>query len=628
MNPNLIIDFDSTFVSIEALDALSEISLKDDPAKDIVLKEIKNITNLGMEGKIDFPTSLQKRLALFKPGKNDIEKLILLLKRNITPSVKRNKEFFKKYKNNIYIVSGGFIEYILPVVSEYGIEKNHVLCNSFVFDKKNNYLNFNKDNLLAKKDGKLKAVKLLNLDGDAYIIGDGHTDYVIKQKNGAKKFFAFVENVSRKKVVSKADRVIKNFDELFYLFDLPRSLSYPKSKMKVLLLENINPLAVEAFKKEGYEVESLTPSLNEEELLQKINDVSILGIRSKTKITSPVLKKANRLLAIGAFCIGTDQINLEAASQKGVAVFNAPYSNTRSVVELVMGEIIMLYRNVFDKSTKLHKGIWDKSAINAREIRGKKLGIVGYGNIGSQLSVIAENLGMEVYFYDIAEKQALGRAHKCNRLEELLEVSDVITIHVDGNKANANLIGEKEFKKMKQNVIFINASRGFIVDIDALTRNLEMGKVISAAVDVFPNEPKSNNEKFVSPLQGFANVILTPHIAGSTEESQRNIGEFVSRKLIQFINTGETGLSVNFPQIQLPDQTKTHRLIHIHENTPGILSQINAVFAENKINIEGQYLKTNEQIGYVITDVNRNYDKKIIDFLRNIPGTIKLRILY
>ena len=628
MNPNLIIDFDSTFVTVEALDELARICLKENLKKDKILNEIMKITKLGMEGKIDFSVSLRKRLVLFKPTKTEIEKLISMLKKNISPSVKRNKEFFRKYKKNIYIVSGGFIEYIFPIVSEFGIEKNHVLANSFLFDKKGIYRGFDKNNMLTKKDGKSKAIKTLNLNSDTYIIGDGHTDYVIKQKGQAKKFYAFTENIERAKVTTKADKIIKNFDELLYLFDLPRSLSYPKSKMKILLLENINKLAVEAFTKEGYEVESIASSINEKELIEKIQGVSILGIRSKTKVTSEVLEKANRLLAIGAFCIGTDQIDLEATSRKGIAVFNAPYSNTRSVVELVMGEIIMLYRNVFDKSTKLHKGIWDKSAANAKEIRGKKLGIVGYGNIGSQLSVIAESLGMEVNFYDIAEKQALGRAHKCQSLKELLEISDVITVHVDGNKTNTNLIGEKEFKKMKQGVIFINASRGFIVDINALAQNLKSGKIISAAIDVFPNEPKSNDEKFHSPLQALPNVILTPHIAGSTEEAQRNIGDYVSRKLIQFINTGETALSVNFPQIQLPDHPKTHRLIHIHKNTPGVLSQINTILAENKINIEGQYLKTNEQIGYVITDVNKNYDKKIIDILKNVPGTIKLRILY
>ena len=407
-----------------------------------------------------------------------------------------------------------------------------------------------------------------------------------------------------------------------------RITSFPKNKIKILLLEGISDKAVECFKKEKYQIQTLPHALNEEELIKAIKDVFILGIRSKTKITENVLNSAKRLLTVGAFCIGTNQIDLQAASQKGVAVFNAPYSNTRSVVELALGEMIVLNRKAFDKSLKLHQGIWEKSAKNCFEIRGKKLGIIGYGNIGSQLSVLAENLGMKVYYYDVVEKLALGNAIKCSSLSELLKQVDIVTVHIDGRKENKNFIDEKEFNLMKDGVIFLNLSRGFIVNIEALAKYIKSGKIAGAAVDVFPYEPASGKEKFVNCLQNLPNVILTPHIAGSTEEAQENIGQFVSGKIIDFINQGDTQLSVNFPNLHLPPLKNAHRIIHIHKNVPGILAAINTFFGENHINIEDQYLKTNEDVGYVITDINKKYDEKILGKLKSIPGTIKLRVLY
>jgi len=398
--------------------------------------------------------------------------------------------------------------------------------------------------------------------------------------------------------------------------------------MKVLLLENISEEAVAKFKQEGYIVDTMSTSPSEDELLEKIDDVSLLGIRSKTEITKKILARAKKLQAIGAFCIGTNQIDLPIAAQKGIAVFNAPYSNTRSVVELVLGEIILLYRHILDKSFAMHKGKWNKSAKGSFEIRGKKLGIIGYGNIGTQLSVVAESMGMHVYFYDVMEKLALGNAKKCQTLEELLKTCDVITLHVDGSKTNKKLIGKREFEQMKDGVIFLNLSRGHVVDIDALVSAIQNGKIAGCAVDVFPQEPRSNADPFISPLQGLPNVILTPHIGGSTEEAQKEIGEFVSERLIQYINTGSTVLSVNFPRLSLPELRNTHRFIHIHDNRPGVLANINAMFAKRKVNIEGQYLKTNEHLGYVITDVKKTKDDSLIQLLTKIKGTMKVRVLY
>lgn len=404
--------------------------------------------------------------------------------------------------------------------------------------------------------------------------------------------------------------------------------SFPKQKIKVLLLENIHPQAEGIFEREGYQLEVIGRALSEEELCEKIEGVFILGIRSKTHVTAKVLEHANRLMAVGAFCIGTNQIDLEACADKGVIAFNAPYSNTRSVVELAIGEMILLMRRIPFMSSLMHSGGWNKSATGSHEIRGKKLGIIGYGNIGAQLSVLAENLGMQVYYYDLVEKLALGNATKINDLYELLGMVDVLTLHVDGRPENQMIFGEKEFSAMKEGSVFINLSRGFVVDIASLASHLKSGHIKGAAVDVFPEEPKSNAEEFLSPLRGLENVILSPHVGGSTEEAQFNIGDYVPGRIIDYINTGSTFGSVNFPNLQLPTQGAVHRLIHVHRNVPGILARINQVLANHGINIGGQYLKTDDQIGYVITDINQAYEESVLQDLREIPDTIRFRVLY
>ncbi|MGC9599043.1 MAG: phosphoglycerate dehydrogenase [Minisyncoccia bacterium] len=407
-----------------------------------------------------------------------------------------------------------------------------------------------------------------------------------------------------------------------------KKTSYPKSKIKVLLLENIHADAAKTFSAEGYPVKTADRALDEADLVKELADVRILGIRSKTKITGHILAAAPRLLAIGAFCIGTNQIDFAECDKRGVAVFNAPYANSRSVVELALGEILMLLRKVFDKSVQLHAGTWNKSASGSFEARGKRLGIVGYGNIGSQLSVLAEALGMEVYFYDIEEKLALGNAKRCKTLAELLRKSDVVSLHVDGRAENKNLIGEKELARMRPGSYLVNISRGHVVNLDALARHLTAGHLAGAAVDVFPEEPKGNADPFTSPLQGLPNVILTPHIGGSTEEAQKNIAGYVAGRVIDYVNTGDTSMSVNFPNVRLPLLKKAHRIIHIHENIPGMLARVNEIFAAHKINIVGQYLKTTETIGYTITDIESTHGNEVIAALKAVPHTIKARILY
>ncbi|OGK42095.1 3-phosphoglycerate dehydrogenase [Candidatus Roizmanbacteria bacterium RIFCSPLOWO2_01_FULL_35_13] len=623
-----IIDFDSTFVQSEGLEELAVVALKKNPDRELTIKKIKEITNLGMDGKILYDESLRKRLKLLHGNKLHINQVVNILKKKISLSIKRNRPFFKLFKDNIYIISGGFKEFILPIVKTFGIKKSHIFANTFVLDRAGKIVGLDSKNPLSQHGGKVKVVKNLRLTGETIVVGDGYSDYEIKAMGAAKHFIAFTENVYREIVVQKADRVVSSFDEFLYVNNLPMSISYPKSKVKVLLLENINNQAVTDFEHEGYKVEYYEKSLSKFEILNKLKDIRILGVRSRTNIDKEIIDQGQKLLTIGAFCIGTNQINLQKAALEGIAVFNAPYSNTRSVVEMILGEIIMLSRGIFAKSIKLHQGIWDKSTAGSFEVRGKKLGIIGYGNIGSQLSTLAESLGMHVYFFDVVERMPLGNAEQCNNLKDLLSISDIITVHVDGNSDNIHLISENEFNLMKDGVIFLNASRGFVVDLKALEKNLRSGKVRGAAIDVFPNEPKGAGEAYVSRLQGMQNVILTPHIGGSTIEAQKNIGVFVAGKIIDYINAGNTHLSVNFPNIHLPKQGNFHRLLHVHRNIPGMLASINSTLARFHINIEGQYLKTTEDIGYAITDVNKFYDKQTIKELKTIENTIRFRLLY
>jgi len=623
-----IIDFDSTFIQDETLDVLAEVALKDTDDSAKVIAEIKQITEEGMDGAISFRESLQRRMSLLKANRSHLIQVIELLKKRVSLSFQRNHAFIKNNAEKIYIISSGFKEAIQPVVSQYGIQADHVLANELIFDEQDNIIDFNQDNLLSQNKGKVKQLKALNLQGEIFVIGDGYTDYEMRAEGLATSFYAFTENVRRDKVVAVADEEAPSLEEFLYQNKLDRAISYPKNRISVLLLENVHPHAVEYLKKEGYQVDIHAGGLDEDELCEKIKNVSILGIRSKTQVTAKVIESANRLIAIGAFCIGTNQIDLDACSSKGIAVFNAPFSNTRSVVELVIGEIIMLMRNLPDKIMAMHQGQWNKSAKDSFEIRGKKLGIIGYGNIGAQLSVLAESMGMKVYFYDIIDKLALGNATPCDSLHELLSISDVVTIHVDGRKENNYIIGDNEFDAMKQGVIFINLSRGHVVEIDALKRSIENGKVKGAAIDVFPQEPKNNNDAFESALLGMPNTILTPHIGGSTLEAQENIAAYVPGKIIEYVNTGSTTNGVNFPNLQLPSFKNAHRLIHVHQNIPGILAKINNVLATHEINIVGQYLKTNELIGYVITDIATRYDDHVLEALKQIEGTIKVRILY
>jgi len=400
------------------------------------------------------------------------------------------------------------------------------------------------------------------------------------------------------------------------------------AETRVLLLEQIHPDAEFILRSSGFHVEMVNRALDEDELIAKVADVHLLGIRSKTHVTQRVLDSAKSLVGIGAFCIGTNQIDLHAASERGITVFNAPFSNTRSVVELALGEIIALTRRLTEKNSLMHDGVWDKSAEGAHEVRGRTLGIVGYGNIGTQLSVLAENLGMKVIFYDTADRLALGNARVCLSMDELLTEADIVTLHVDGRPQNANLFGEDQFALMKQDSIFLNLSRGFVVDYAALRKHIEAGHIAGAAIDVFPVEPKGRGDEFVSELRGLPNVILTPHIAGSTEEAQKDIGRFVAGKFRDFVRDGSTAMSVNVPGLMLPRAQGTLRLIHIHRNVPGVLARVNGLLADGGVNVEAQLLSTKGEYGYVVTDSASGTTQAIVDAIRAMPETISLRVIY
>ncbi|TVP58528.1 MAG: phosphoglycerate dehydrogenase [Halomonadaceae bacterium] len=405
--------------------------------------------------------------------------------------------------------------------------------------------------------------------------------------------------------------------------------SLDKSKIRILLLEGVHHSAVDTLNAAGYSnIEYLTHSLGEAELIEKAKDAHFIGIRSRTQLTEAVFAAARKLVAVGCFCIGTNQVDLKAATRRGIAVFNAPYSNTRSVAELVLAEAILLLRGIPEKNAVAHRGGWMKSAKDSYEIRGKKLGIVGYGSIGTQLSVLAESLGMNVFFYDVVSKLPLGNATQVGSLKELLGLADIVTLHVPDVAATRNMIRAEQLEQMKPGGILINAARGTVVDIDALADALRGGKLLGAAIDVFPVEPKSNDDEFISPLREFDNVILTPHVGGSTAEAQANIGLEVAEKLSTYSDNGTSVSSVNFPEVALPSHPEQHRLLHIHENIPGVMSEINKVFSENGINICGQFLRTNEDIGYVVVDVDKAYGELALKKLKSVKGTIRCRVLF
>lgn len=623
-----IFDFDSTLVRIETLEALADIALTGHPDAASVRAEIARLTDAAMGGDLPFGEALRRRLALLPLTRVHVAELAARILDEGTPSVRRNLGFFRENADRIAIVSGGFREVIAPFADHLGVPADRVFANDLVYDDTGRVTGIDAANPLSEAGGKAVAIRAAGFPGPVVMVGDGWTDAEVKLAGAADRFYAFTEIVRRERVVAAADAEAASLDEVLHLEGLPGRWSYPRSRMRILLLENVHPAAVERLEEAGYQVETVAGALNEAALIERIRGVHVLGVRSKTRVSHAVLDAADKLMAVAAFCIGTNQIDLAAAADRGVAVFNAPYSNTRSVVELAVGVMIALMRDVSDKSAAMHRGEWNKSATGARELRGKTLGIVGYGAIGSQLSVLAEGLGMRVVFHDLTERLALGNARRMATLDALLAESDVVSLHVDGRTENAALLGAAQLSGMKPGALLLNLSRGHVVDVGALAQALGSGRIGGAAIDVFPDEPATNADPFDSPLRGLKNVILTPHIGGSTEEAQEAIGAFAAERLLAYLNRGDTTFCVNLPNVQLAEVGGAHRILHIHRNQPGVLAELNRELAAAGLNILGQHLKTDERTGYVITDVDRGYAPEALQGLRTVAGTLRFRMLH
>ncbi len=638
---NIIFDFDSTLINAEGNELLIAHALGRLPEKEKAekLEQMQTLTRQCTNGEIPLTKAMSGRYALTQLEAEDVDAVSKAIVDTINPKIKEALDALRARDKNIFVYSTSPEQVVLPVTDALGITRENVFTTHLQTKDDGTILGIQEDGPLCMTLGKVYVSEQLKsqerLTGPTAIIGDGVTDLAVKKNGIAEMFVYYAGTIDREDIRLQADFTIDNFDQLLPLLSSTEEYQ-PQAKdaglsdedlhtPNVFLLENVHNIAIERLNSAQYNVASYQPAWSEQELIEKALHANVMGIRSKTKLTANVLNHLKDLWVIGAFCIGTNQIDLETATAAGIPVFNAPYSNTRSVAELVVGETIMLMRRTFEKSAAAHSGKWLKQADGCSEIRGKTVGIVGYGHIGSQVSIMLENLGMTVLFHDIVDKLPLGNAQKVNDLYDLLERSDVVTLHVPDTLDTRGLIGEKELVRMKRGSYLINASRGRVVDIEPLHKLLEYGHIAGAAVDVFPAEPASTEEAFQSPLQGMPNVILTPHIGGSTLEAQENIARYVSEKMISFVKTGSTMGSVNFPEVELPRVDNTHRILHIHKNVPGVLAKINSVFARRNINVEGQILQTRDTIGYLIVDVDRDVSHQVFEIMKHITETVQVR---
>ena len=595
--PWFIIDFDSTFTQVEAMEELAAISLKNDPEKEAIIEQIKHLTDLAMDGKMPFNKSLKARIALLSAKKYHLNMLVNRLRKKVSPSFARNKEFFKKYQGRVLIVSGGFKEFIAPVVKSFFIEEDCIYANTFIYDKKNNIIGSDEENPLAQEGGKVKLLKQLKLKGQVIAIGDGYTDYQMRESGMAEQFFAFTENIARERVLAKADYIAPSLDEILYKMKLPMALSYPKSRINAVLLGKETFATEPYFKLEGYNVikrETLT-----NKALADLKNASIIVSSLKQEITG--LNNFPKLISLAVWGNNNQQFNESIAQQMAVPIFSSPYANTRSVVELGLGFMFQLSRQT------------------NTELRGKKIGIIGYGNAGSLMGVLAQNLAMDVLYFDEKDRAPLGNAIACKSVTDLLKKSNYVVLLQSKN--TGTILAEKELKQMQPNACLINLSYDDSVEVQAALKLVQQKKLFGFAMD-FQQE-----EKYLK-LKPNSQIIATLNQRNNTLETQQNIASFTSEKIIQYINTGNISRSLNFPDIQLPALQGSHRFIHIHKNKPGLLAKINAILAKHKINITGQYLKTNETLGYVITDVSKKYDNEVINELKKIEATIKFRVIY
>jgi D-3-phosphoglycerate dehydrogenase len=550
-----------------------------------------------MDGKMPFNKSLKARIALLSAKKYHLNMLVNKLRKKVSPSFARNKEFFKKYQGRVLIVSGGFKEFIAPVVKSFFIEEDCIYANTFIYDKKNNIIGSDEENPLAQEGGKVKLLKQLKLKGQVIAIGDGYTDYQMRESGMAEQFFAFTENIARERVLAKADYIAPSLDEILYKMKLPMALSYPKSRINAVLLGKETFATEPYFKLEGYNVIKRETFTNK--ALADLKNASIIVSSLKQEITN--LNTFPKLISLAVWGNNNQQFNANIAQEMAVPIFSSPYANTRSVVELGLGFMFQLSRQT------------------NTELRGKKIGIIGYGNAGSLMGVLAQNLGMDVLYFDEKDRAPLGNAIACKSVTDLLKKSNYVVLLQSKNAGT--ILAEKELKQMQPNACLINLSYDDSIEVQSVLKLVQQKKLFGFAMD-FQQE-----ENYLK-LKQSSQIIATLNQRNKTLETQQNIASFTSEKIIQYINTGNISRSLNFPDIQLPALQGSHRFIHIHQNKPGLLAKINAVLAKHKINITGQYLKTNETLGYVITDVSKKYDNEVISELKKIEATIKFRVIY
>jgi len=624
--PTLVLDFDSTIVRAETMELLAEVALRGREDADEIVARVRRVTAAGMEGRLGIAESLEQRLGLFRANRSHLPAVVRRLKAAIDPSFVAQGRLLALMRDRVLVVSSGFHECIAPVVKELGLRTDRILANRLRFGADGAILGVDPSGPLARDGGKVVALREQGIDGPIVVIGDGTTDMELGALENVSMTIAYTGSTARHAAIARAGGVASTFDGALRLAGLVRGPG-GQSRADVVLVESIHPAAAAAFAAAGHVVRLLPGSPDDETLARELPGALAIGVRSKTRIHDGLLAMAPELLAAGAYCVGTDHIDLGGCADRGVAIFNAPYANTRSVVELALGEIVMLLRRTIEASARLHAGQWAKTADGCHEVRGRRLGIIGYGSIGSQLSVLAEALGMDVIYHDVAERLALGNARPVESLDELLRTADVVTLHVDGRPGNRNLVGDREFRKMRDGAIFLNLSRGGVVDLKALAKHLRSGKIGGAAIDVYPEEPADGKQPFASELCGMANVILTPHVGGSTLEAQQRIAEQVSARLIDFLRDGRTVGSVNFPAVDVPPLAAGRRLVHVHHNRPGAMAGLNGVYARHRINIVGQHLNTNDRIGYAVTDVERSGGREVEGELAKAKHTIRFRVL-
>ncbi len=640
---NVIFDFDSTIINAEGVELIIENALArvGEEQAGALRTQLHDLTLKATNGEMPLGEALRTRFQLAPVMRADVEKAAALILNSITPMVAETIEALRRAGRQIFIFSTSFDEIVRPVTDALLVPRDHVFSNQLIYDFTGRVMGINENNPLFFSVGKgFLAEQLKNegrLPGRTAVVGDGSTDLSLRKNNIAQIFVYFSGTQVLEEIRQQADFAIERFNQLLPLFFSEAEYSHQQAETdeaeeksdaptpRAILLENIHDKAVALLRESGVELETHKGGWEESGLIKSAQGAHLLGIRSQSRVTAGVIAALPDLWAVGAFCIGINQVDLEAAAKAGIPVFNAPYSNTRSVAELVVGETIMLMRRIFEKSAAAHQGKWLKAAAGCSEVRGKRVGIIGYGHIGSQVSILFENLGMSVVFHDVVDKLPLGNARRAKDLPALLEQVDVVTLHVPDTPETRGMIGAAALQRMKPGAFLINSSRGRVVDMEALQVALQSGRLAGAAIDVFPQEPNHTVEVFTCPLQGLENVILTPHIGGSTEEAQENIALYVSDKLVHFLRTGNTRGAVNFPEVDMPRMPGTHRILHIHKNVPGVLAKINSVFARRGINVAGQMLQTNEHIGYLVVDVDHHISGHVLELMRHITETIKIR---